>query len=195
MKDKITQAYKVAWRWPEVYSKEPSIVWTSRALAFLVPLVLVVLVLTTGVPLLGWAATGLIATVIAFSLILMTVKMFYEEYDSVEDFTSRETRIKEFFTGFPDYTDVPLIEHGKGEWIAYGHLDPEDFLHAIETVIFRVTDDAHLADSYLGLENSVGHLYASFRNPEEGHWDEGLELCKNTTENCFPITRVTKEDT
>jgi hypothetical protein len=191
--NRLTKAYRTAWRWPEVYSDAPSVIWTSRALAFLVPVALIVLTLITGIPLYGIAASGIIAGFIGLVLILTTVKMFYTEFDSVEDFQSRETRIKEYFHGFPSITDVPVIENEPDEWVAYGHVEPQGFLSAIQTVIHEVTDDEALVGAYRGLEGSVGHLYARFVNPEDGHWSEGLEMCRPTAEDCFPITRVTKE--
>ena len=194
MKDRIIKAYRTAWRWPEVYSNSPAVIWTSRALAFLVPLGLIALTLVTGVPIYGWIATAVIAGVIGISLIALTVKMFYEEFDSVEDFQDREARIKEFFHGFPSITDVPVIENEPNEWVAYGHVEPQAFISAIQKVIGEVTDDQELVGAYEGLQESVGHLYACFVNPKEGHWSEGIEMCKPTGENCFPITRITKEN-
>lgn len=190
MQDKILKAYRTAWRWPEVYSDAPSIIWTSRAIAFLVPLGLIALTIITGVPLFGWAASGFIAVFIAFVLILMTVRMFYEEFDTVENFQSRESRIKDFFTGFPAITPLPIIENEPNEWVAYGHVPPHDFIEAIQSIVLTVTEDAETADQFPKLENSVGHLYASFVNPAEGHWSEGIELCKKSSEDCFPITRL-----
>jgi hypothetical protein len=187
---KLVKAYTAAWKWPEVYTTSPAIIWTSRAIAVLVPLSLVGLVLITGVPLFGVAATGAIAALLVFIIILMTIHIFYQEYDTVEDFQSREARIKEFFHGFPSITDVPLIEHGEGEWIAYGHIDPTLFLDSIEEVIIEVSGSLNGYGPYYRLEDSVGHLWATFKNPEEGHWAEGIDLCKQTAENCFPITRI-----
>jgi low affinity Fe/Cu permease len=195
MKDKrIIKAYRTAWLWPEVYSDSPSVIWTSRAIAFLVPLVLVFVTIMTGVPVFGWLATGFIAGTIGLVMVITTVKMFYQEFDSVEDFKSRETQIKEFFHGFPALTDVPVIENEPDEWIAYGHVEPQEFISAIQTVIREVTEDETLVEPYNGLQESVGHLYARFVNPEEGHWSEGIELCKPRGEGCFPITRITKTE-
>lgn len=188
--NRIVKAYTAAWKWPEVYTTSPSLIWTSRAIAVLVPLALVALVIITGIPWFGLAATGVSAALLVLIIILMTVHIFYQEYEIVEDFQSRELRIKEFFHGFPSITDVPLIEHEKGEWIAYGHIPPEIFLDAIEEVIHEVTGSPESFKPYLSLEGSVGHLYATFKNPEEGHWGEGINLCKSTAENCFPITRL-----
>jgi hypothetical protein len=188
--NRVTKAYTAAWRWPEVYTTSPSLIWTSRAIAVLVPLSLVGLVILTGVPLFGLAATGVSASLLVLIIILMTVHIFYQEYDTVEDFQSRELRIKEFFHGFPSITDIPLIEHEKGEWIAYGHIPPEEFISAIQLIILTVTDDPEKAMVPANLSKSVGHLYANFKNPDEGHWGEGITLCKLTAENCFPITRL-----
>ena len=188
--NRVIKAYTAAWKWPEVYTTAPSLIWTSRAIAVLVPLALVVLVIVTGIPLFGVAATIASAVLLVLIIILMTVHIFYQEYETVEDFQSREARIKEFFHGFPAITDVPLIEHEKGEWIAYGHIPPEVFLNAIEEVIHEVSGSENGFRPYLDLENSVGHLYATFKNPDEGHWGEGINLCKATAENCFPITRL-----
>lgn len=193
MQDKIIKAYRTAWRWPEVYSNSPAVIWTSRALAFLVPLGLIILTLITGVPVFGWIASAVIASFLGFVLVLITVKMFYEEFNTVEDFEDREAQVKEFFHGFPSITDVPVIENEPNEWIAYGHVEPQAFVTAIQTIIREVTDDEALVEAYNGLDASVGHLYASFINPNEGHWSEGIQMCKPTGEGCFPITRVTKE--
>jgi len=191
MKDKIYKAYATAWRWPEVYSKSPSVIWTSRVIAFLVPLALVVLTLVTGAPLFGWAATIFVAGFIALVMVLVTVKMFYEEFDSVEDFQTREAEIKEFFHGFPAITEIPVIENEPDEWIAFGHVEPQAFLSAVQTIIHEVTEDDALVEAYSGLQDSVGHLYARFA--KESYWSEGIELCKQTAEGSFPITRLTKE--
>lgn len=188
--NRVVKAYTAAWRWPEVYTTSPAIIWTSRAIAVLVPLSLVALVIITGIPLFGLAATGVSAALLVLIIILMTVHIFYQEYDTVEDFQTRETRIKEFFHGFPSITDVPLIEHEKGEWIAYGHIPPEEFLDAIEEVISSVAGSLDDYGPHYKLEDSVGHLWATFKNPEEGHWGEGINLCKHTAENAFPITRI-----
>jgi hypothetical protein len=190
MKDKLVKAYKAAWKWPEVYTDAPSLIWTSRAIAVLVPLALVALTVVTGIPIFGVALTGVLAILLVFITILMTVKIFYPEHDTVEDFQSRESRIKEFFHGFPSITSVPLIEHETDEWIAYGHIPPEEFVAAIQTVITYVTGEEWQATLPDGIENSVGHLYATFKNPEESHWGDGLDLCKPSSENCFPITRL-----
>lgn len=193
MKDKLIKAYRTAWRWPEVYSNSPSVIWTSRALAFLVPAALIALTIITGVPLFGLLATIFLATLIGLLLVIVTVKMFYSEFHTVENFQSRETKIKEFFHGFPALTDVPVIENEPDEWVAYSHVEPLEFISAVRTVIQAVTEDEELLSSYDGLQGSVGHLYARFINPEEEHWSEGLELCKPTAEDCFPITRLTLE--
>jgi hypothetical protein len=149
-----------------------------------------VLTFLTGVPLFGWIVTGIIAALIGVVLILTTIRTFYGEYETVESFEVRESRVKEYFHGFPAHTDVPIIENAPGEWVAYGHIDPQTFLTAIRTVILHVTEDEERAEYYLSLENQVGQLYATFRNPEEGHWDEGLDFCKPSSEHCFPITRL-----
>lgn len=190
MKDKLGKAYWVAWKWPEVYSDDQWVIWVSRVIAIVMPAGLIALTLLTGVPLLGWAATGVIAALLGLIIILVTVRLFYQEYPTVEEFEARELRIKEFFHGFPAYTDVPLIELEPGVWVAYGHVDEEEFATAIRCVILAVTDDPEEIFPFGNIENSVGHLYAVFRNPEEGHWDEGIDLCKHTALDCFPITRV-----
>lgn len=188
--NRVAKAYTAAWKWPEVYTTSPSLIWTSRAIAVAVPLSLVALVVITGIPLFGLAITGVTAALLVLIIVLMTVQIFYQEYDTVEDFQSRELRIKEFFHGFPSITEVPVIEHNTGEWIAYGHIAPEVFLDAVQNVILTVTEDPLELVPYMHLENSVGHLYGTFKNPEEAHWAEGIELCKSTTENAFPITRL-----
>lgn len=193
MKDKLIKAYKTAWRWPEVYSSSHASIWSSRALAFLLPIALIIITVITGFPVLGWAATAIIASFFGLVMVFATVKMFYQEYNSVENFQSREAQVKEFFHGFPALTDVPVIENEPNEWVAYGHVDPQDFLLAVQTVIRAVTEDETLVGAYEGLQGSVGHLYARFANAEKGHWSEGLELCKPSAEDCFPITRLTKD--
>lgn len=192
MKDKLIKAYTAAWKWPEVYTTAPSVIWTSRAIAVLIPLGLVALTIVTGVPLFGWAITAVLVALLSFVIILTTVKIFYPEHDSVEDFQSREARVKEFFHGFPSITDIPLIELERNEWVAYGHIPPKEFTTAITEVILYAAEDHDRSKAFqpMQLEESVGHLYATFKFPEEEHWSEGLDLCKATTENCFPITRL-----
>ena len=167
-------------------------IWTSRAIAFLVPLALIALTVITGIPLFGLLTSLLIGAIVALVMVLLTVVMFYKEFGSVEDFKSRELRVKEFFHGFPAYTDVPVIENQPNEWVAYGHVDPQEFITAIQTVLEHVTEDEAQVEAYDGLQESVGHLYAHFVNPKEGHWSEGIELCKPSAEGCFPITRLIK---
>jgi len=188
--NRVVKAYTAAWKWPEVYTTSPSLIWTSRAIAVLVPVSLVVVTFLTALPIFGLGTSALFSAFLILIIMVVTVQLFYQEFVTVEDFQSRERRIKEFFHGFPSITDVPLIEHEKGEWIAYGHLDPVEFLDAIEEVILEVTGDMEGYGPYIDLENSVGHLYATFQNPEEGHWGEGINFCKSTAENCFPITRI-----
>jgi preprotein translocase subunit SecE len=192
MKEKLIKAYWTAWRWPEVYSESKDVIWTTRALAVAIPVFLVVLTFLTGVTLFGAGFSLIIAAFVALALILLTIANFYDEYPTVEDFEAREARIREFFLGFPSITDIPVIENNENEWIAYGHIEKPVFLDAIARVLFRVTEDAPLADSYLGIEDQVEHLYACFRDPREGHWSEGLDLCPELTEYCFPITRIEK---
>lgn len=191
MKDKIVKAYRAAWRWPEVYSESPAVIWASRAIAILIPLGLVILTVITGLSVLGLFATIAVAFFIGAALVFLTVESFYHEYESVEEFAARSDRIKEFFHGFPAITDIPLIEDEPGEWVAYGHVDPQQFIEAVQKVIREATGDEVTADRFTGLESSVGHLYATFTNPEEGHWGEGIDLCKSSDKTCFPITRVT----
>jgi hypothetical protein len=186
----MRKAYWVAWKWPEVYSDDAWVIWLSRVIAIVMPAGLIALTLMTGVPLLGWAATGVIASLLGLIIILVTVGLFYQEYPTVEEFEARELRVKEFFHGFPAYTDVPLIELEPGVWVAYGHVDAKEFMTAIRSVILAVTENPEEVFPFEDLEKSVGHLYGVFRNPKEGHWDEGIDLCKSTSLDCFPITRV-----
>jgi hypothetical protein len=188
--NRLVKAYTAAWRWPEVYTTSPSLIWTSRAIAVLIPMSLVAMTAIIGVPLFGPVVTAALSFVLVVIIVLVTVQIFYHEYDTVEDFQTRENRIREFFHGFPSITDIPLIELEKDEWVAYGHIAPEDFITAIRQVLDSVTDDPSKSLDLLFLTESVGHLYASFRNPEESHWGDGLELCKPSAENCFPITRL-----
>lgn len=190
MKDKIRKAYWVAWKWPEVYSDDQWVIWVSRVIAILMPAGLVGLTILTGVPAVGWVVTSGIIVILASAIVYTMVRLFYNEYHTVEDFDNREAQIKEFFHGFPTITSSPLIEHDPKEWIAYGHLDPEEFVSAIQLVILTATDDPEQAYMSGNVVSTVGHLHARFRNPEEGHWGEGLDLCKPTAENSFPITRI-----
>lgn len=193
MKDnKVVKAYWTAWRWPEVYSEDKWVIWLSRIIAIVIPVSIIGLAFLTGVPLLGVAASGIIAVLMGFAIIIITTNLFYQEYPTVQSFDAKEARIKEFFHGFPAHTDVPLIELERDEWVAYGHVDPKQFTMAVAEVILYAAEDHDRAKAFeaLSLADSVGHLYATFRNPEEGHWDEGIDLCKNSTEGCFPITRL-----
>jgi ABC-type uncharacterized transport system fused permease/ATPase subunit len=190
--NKVVKAYWTAWRWPEVYSEDKWVIRLSRLIAIVIPISIVALAFLTGVPLLGLAAAGFVSAVMALGIILITINLFYQEYPTVENFDAQEARIKEFFHGFPKITTVPLIELEKDEWVAYGHVDPKDFTIAITQVILYAAEDHDRSKAFdpMGLNDSVGHLYATFKNPEEGHWEEGINLCKNTTENSFPITRL-----
>ena len=190
MQDKISKAYWVAWKWPEVYTEDPWVLWMSRAIAILMPASLVALTILTGVPAVGWAWTSVIITVMVSALVYLMIKLFYPELHTVEDFDAREARIKDFFHGFPSITSVPLIENEPGEWVAYGHVDPSEFVSAIQLIILTVTEDPEQALVSANLVKSVGHLYATFQNPTEGHWDEGLDLVRYTAKDAFPITRV-----
>jgi hypothetical protein len=190
MKDKISKAYWVAWKWPEVYSDDQWVIWVSRVIAILMPAGLVALTIVTAVPLLGWPATWLIVSVMVLAILTITIKLFYSEHSTVEDFDAREARVKDFFHGFPAYTDVPLIELEPGIWVAYGHVPEDEFINAIQTVVRNVTEDEEIVARYAHLEQSVGHAHATFRNPAEGHWDEGIDLCKHTAKDAFPVTRV-----
>jgi hypothetical protein len=191
MKDnKIVKAYWTAWRWPEVYSDDRWVIWMSRIIAIVIPLGLIGLAFLSGLPLLGLALSGILASVFGFTIIAVTIKLFYQEYPAVEKFDEHEARVKQFFHGFPAITDVPLIELEPGVWVAYGHVEETQFATAIRSVILAVTENPEEVFPFENIEKSVGHLYATFKNPAEGHWDEGLDLCKHTTENCFPITRV-----
>lgn len=191
MKDnKIVKAYRTAWKWPEVYSDDQWVIWMSRIIAIVIPLGLIGLSFLSGLPLLGFALSGILASLFGFGIIAVTIKLFYHEYPAVEKFEEQEARVKQFFHGFPAITDVPLIELEPGVWVAYGHINEVEFVQAIRMVILAVTENPEEIFPLENIENSVGHLYATFKNPAEGHWDEGLDLCKHTTENCFPITRV-----
>lgn len=191
MKDHaLIKAYRTAWRWPEVYSEDKWVIWVSRIIAIVIPAALVALTFLTGVPLFGWIASLGISGLFALIIAITTIKLFYTEYPTVQHFEEREAHIKEFFHGYPAYTDIPIIELDPGVWVAYGHVSEAEFLQALRTIVRNVTEDEEIVSRYSDLEKSVGHLYATFRNPEEGHWDEGLDLCKHTTEHCFPITRV-----
>lgn len=190
--NRITKAYTAAWKWPEVYTTAPSLIWTSRAIAFLLPISLAVLLFITVTPLYGIGTTAVVIGMLVVLFTLLMINIFYQEYDTVEDFQSRETRIKEFFRGFPSITDVPLIELGRDEWVAYGHIPPKDFTMAIAEVILYAAEDHDRSKAFkaMELEESVGHLYAVFKNPDEEYWSEGMELSKATAENSFPITRL-----
>lgn len=188
--NKVVKAYWTAWRWPEVYSDDQWVIWMSRIIAIAIPLGLIGLAFLTGLPLLGFALSGIVASLFGVGIIFVTIKLFYQEYPTVEKFDAQEARVKAFFHGFPAHTDVPLIELDPGVWVAYGHVEETEFVRAIQTVVLAVTDDPLELIPVMHIEKSVGHLYAIFKNPAEDHWNEGIELCKHTTENCFPITRV-----
>lgn len=191
MKDnKLVKAYWTAWRWPEVYSEDKWVIWLSRFIAIVIPISIVALAFITGVPLLGVPAAGTIALLMGLGMLWVTIKLFYHEYPTVENFDAQEARVKEFFHGFPSITDVPLIELDPGIWVAYGHVDEETFVEAIREVVRNVTEDDEIVAIYNDMGKSVGHLYAAFKNPSEDHWDEGLDLCKSNKENSFPITRL-----
>lgn len=190
MKEKLVKAYRAAWRWPEVYSESPAVIWTSRIIAIVLPLVLVFIIFLTGVTLFGVLSAAIVSLLVGTALILVTVSTFYNEFQTVEDFEAKEARMKEFFHGFPAITDIPLIENEPGEWVAYGHISPEEFIKAIQKVITEATGDTESADQFTGLETSVGHAYATFTNPEEKYWGEGIDLCKPSSQHCFPVTRV-----
>lgn len=192
MKDKLKlkKAYWVAWKWPEVYSDDTWVIWLSRMIAIAMPAGLVALTLLTGIPLLGWAATGVLAAFLVLAIILLTVRLFYQEYPTVEEFEAQGARVKQFFHGFPAITNIPMIELEPDEWVAYGHVDPVEFVSAVQLIIHTATGDYDKAHISATMVDSVGHLHATFRNPAEGHWDEGIDLCKHTTEGSFPITRL-----
>jgi len=190
MKDKITKAYWTAWRWPEVYTDSKSLIWISRSISFAIPLLVILLVFITILPVAGLLLSCIIAGAVGIALGAFMISLFYGEHTEVEDYDARQARIKEFFHGFPAITDVALIESERNDWIAYGHVDPKLFIASIQAVVWKVTEDPVVTDSFLGKEESVGHLYAVFHNPKEGHWDEGLEFCKPSKEDCFPITRL-----
>lgn len=190
MKDKLKKAYRVAWRWPEVYSEDVWVIWLSRLIAIVIPASLVALTFLTSVPMLGLIGSLVISAIMLAAIVTVTVKLFYTEYPTVEHFQSRETRIREFFHGFPAVTDVPLMELEPDVWVAYGHVDEDDFMRAIRKVVRSVTEDEEIASRFDSLENSVGHLHARFENPSEAHWQDGIELCKRSSEGSFPITRV-----
>jgi hypothetical protein len=194
MKEKLLKAYWTAWRWPEVYSESKDVLWISRLLAVGIPLSLVILTFATGISVFGWTFSLILAAFVGVALICLTISNFYEEYPTVEDFEAREARIKEFFIGFPSITDIPVIENDPDEWIAFGHIPKTTFLDAICLILYKVTDDGALADSYLAKEDQVEHTYACFKNPREGHWSEGLDFCKIHTKDCFPVTRIEKND-
>lgn len=190
MKDTLIKAYKAAWRWPEVYSHSPSTIWVSRVIAVALPLVLVGLAFFLFLPVLGILVSALIGVVTGIVMVIATVVIFFKEFEGIESFKLQEAQVREFFHGFPSITNVPVIEHGEGEWIAYGHLPSEDFVDAIRAVVLEVTEDPCRASMYTGAEEYVEYLYAAFLNPEEGHWKEGISFCKPSVPTSFPITRL-----
>ena len=194
MKEKLLKAYRTAWRWPEVYSESKDVLWISRAIAVGIPLSVVLLTFFSGISIFGWTFSLILAAFVGMGLIFLTVANFYEEYPTVEDFEAREARIKDFFIGFPSITDIPVIENDPDEWIAYGHIPKTTFLDAISKILYKVTEDGELADSFLGKEDQVEHTHAHFKNPKEGHWSEGLDFCKEYTKDCFPVTRIEKNE-
>lgn len=189
MVDRICKAYRVAWLWPTVYSVSPLIIWLSRAIVFLLPPGLMVLTILTGAPLYGIVAASAIAAVTGCALIYATVRMFYKEYESVEEFSTRDARLKEFFHGFPSYTDIPLTEYEPNVWVAYGHIDHEEMRAGIRSVITAAegTFERFTTVAYTYISTQT---FARFTNPASGHWSEGIEICKPSAHGAFPITRV-----
>lgn len=193
MKDKLIKTYRTAWRWPEAYGESKDLIWTGRVLTIAVPVGLTVLAFVSSLTLYGLVPALLLAAFVALGMVTITVCLFHEEYPTVEEFEIHEDRIKNFFHGFPKYTDIPLIENGDREWVAYGHVDPFKFVTAISTILRDVEDDPDAAEHVLWLEDRVEYHYARFNNPLEDLWNEGITLCTDDTTRCFPITRV-KDD-
>lgn len=188
MKDKFVKAYRVAWQWPELYSNSLIIIWLSRAIVFLLPAGLVALTLITGAPLYGTVVALILSALMGLSMAYATVRMFYKEYDTVEESTTRDTLINEFFHGFPSYTSVPLIEYEPHVWVAYTHVGHAEMRSAVMAVILAAGAPSPVEEGYPNYESV--QTYARFVNPEDGHWSEGIEICKPSAHGAFPITRL-----
>ncbi|QFG12824.1 membrane protein [Arthrobacter phage Mimi] len=193
MREKLKQTYRTAWRWPEAYGESKDLIYIGRALTIAVPVGIVALSFFTTIATLGILLSALFAGAVAVALVFLTIVLFHDEYPTVEEYETHEDRIKKFFHGFPSYTDVPLIENGDREWIAYGHVDPFRFVSAISIILECVSNDPDEAEHALWLEDRVEHTYATFNHPSEDFWNEGITICTVDTSKCFPITRV-KDD-
>lgn len=193
MKNKLVRAYWTAWRWPEVYSDSPSVIWASRVIAIVVPLTLLTFTFLTGLAVFGWIAVVL-SGLLAVLMVAYTISVFDEEYDTVENYKHWESSLQEYFHGFPAITSVPVIEETRGEWIAYGHIDPEVFLNAIQRILGEICDDPTVPDAYTGREELVEHTTATFLNPARETWGDGIRICEEGERNCFPVTRISIYD-
>lgn len=193
MKNKLVRAYWTAWRWPEVYSDSPSVIWVSRAIAIVMPLALLTFTFLTGFAVFGWIAV-ILSAFLAVLMVAYTISVFDEEYDSVENYKHWESSLQEYFHGFPAITSVPVIEESRGEWIAYGHIDPEVFLNAIQRILDEICDDPTVPDAYTDQEDLVEHTTATFLNPSRETWGDGIRICTEEETNCFPITRISIYD-
>jgi hypothetical protein len=193
MRTKLRQTYRTAWRWPEAYGESKDLIYIGRALTFAVPVGIVALSFFTTIATLGILLSALFAAAVAVALVFLTIVLFHDEYPTVEEYETHEDRIKRFFHGFPNHTDLPLIENGDREWVAYGHIEPYKFVSAISTVLRDVEKDWSEAEHVLWLEDQVEHTFATFIHPDEDFWNEGITFCTGDTSKCFPITRV-KDD-
>lgn len=190
MKTKLAKAYWTAWRWPEVYTDSVSVIWTSRVLAVALPLGLTLTTLLTGIAAYGIVAAVLVTGILVGVILLVTTHLFYEEHGRVKQYTDMDAQVRSFFLGFPQVTALPIIERRNGEWVSYGHIGKEDFLAAVADILRSVTEDEGLILALTPDPDTVEYQYATFTNPEEDHWDEGIDLCHASVENCFPITRA-----
>jgi hypothetical protein len=193
MFSKLIKAYKTAWRWPVTTNDPSTVVWSSRILAYIAPVMITAACFAIGLLTLGLAGAVLVTLIVGMGLVVLTVTIFHPEYPDIREYEKHEDRIARFFTGFPQYTNMPIMENGDNEWVAYGHIDPTKFLSAVQTIIKNVSEDDKddLSWRYVGLEPFVSHDYAKFTNQDENYWDEGIDLCVNSLDRCFPITRIT----
>lgn len=190
MTTKFKEAYKTAWRWPETNNDTHSVVWSGRALVYIAPIAAVLLTFALGLLIFSTLFSLLLSGFVGLAIVILTVTIFHPQYHEVQSLEAHEDRITRFFHGFPQYTDIPLMENGENEWIAYGHIDPFKFVSAICTVVESISEDDSLSQQFATLAPFVSHEYAQFRNAEEDFWDEGIQLCVSDLDQCFPITRL-----
>lgn len=188
MRKRVRKSIKASWRLPETLFSSIPLVWSSR---FLLIFSFTGILLSTYFTTLLFFSTlvALVASCAVFSvLLLVLVSTFASDYRKVYLLERLEARILQYFPGYPEFTDIHLIEEDTDVWMAYGHVPADKLTEDICKIMVGLSGGSLNPDKCRKNQDKVEYLYAKFDTSDPSMLK--IRLCGGTASGRFPVTRL-----